>query len=156
MPAKQKFSPKARHAARQRVLQALYQWQLTGQAIEIIESQFLVDMNQTDLSFSEEEVQEVILADLPYFKRLLNGITQQVTQLDQLFRKFLDRDINVLDPIELAILRIGCYELNYCPDVPFKVAINEAVELAKKFGAEQSHKYVNGILDKLVQHKRAT
>jgi len=154
MPAKQQFSPKARRAARQRVLQALYQWQLTAQAIEIIESQFLVEMNEIHSPFSDEE-QDITQADIPYFKRLLNGIFQQATQLDQVFKPFLDRDISALDPIELAILRIGSYELNYCPDVPFKVAINESVELAKKFGAEQSHKYVNGILDKLAQHKQA-
>ncbi|GEM_PF-48996 len=153
MPAKQSFSPKARRAARQRVLQALYQWQLTGQAIEIIESQFLVEMNEIGSPFSDEE-QDINQADIPYFKRLLNGISQQTIQLEQMFIRFLDRDITVLDPIELAILRIGSYELIYCPDVPFKVAINEAVELAKKFGAEQSHKYVNGILDKLAQHKQ--
>ena len=61
-----------------------------------------------------------------------------------------------MDPIELAILRIGCYELTYCQDVPFKVVINEAVELAKRFGAEQSHKYINGILDKLAHHQLKT
>ena len=65
---------------------------------------------------------------------------------------FLDRSIIQLDPIELAILRIGCYELIFCSDIPFKVVINEAVELAKQFGAEQSHRYVNGILDKLAHN----
>ena len=153
MPAKQPFSPKARRAARQRVLQALYQWQMTEQAIEIIESQFLVEMKEVDSAFSDDG-EKLNQVDMPYFKRLLSGITQQVIQLEQQFIKFLDRDITALDPIELAILRIGSYELIYCPDVPFKVAINESVELAKKFGAEQSHKYVNGILDQLAQHNQ--
>ncbi|MEN8215446.1 MAG: transcription antitermination factor NusB [Pseudomonadota bacterium] len=138
---KQKFSPKARSKARQRVLQALYQWQLTGQDkdIELILQQFLDD----------EEMRKV---DLSYFDSLLRNIHQVVNKLDTAFAPFLDRSISQLDPIELAILRIGCYELNYCPDLPFKVVINEAVELAKKFGAEKSHKYVNGILDKLARH----
>jgi N utilization substance protein B len=134
MPAKSKFF-QARTAARQRVLQALYQWQLAAQDIQLIESQFLV----------EQDMQNV---DISYFKLLLHGVPQQVAELDKAFAPFLDRDTVRLDPIELAILRIGCYELKNCPKVPFKVVINEAVELAKKFGAEQSHKYVNGVLDK--------
>ncbi len=136
MSATSKFSPKARTAARQRVLQALYQWHLTGQDIQTIEAQFLEEpgMRKTDLS---------------YFKKLLHHIPQQVNKLDTALTPFLDRTLNQLDPVELAILRIGCYELKFCLDIPFKVVINEAVELAKKFGAEQSHKYINGILDKL-------
>jgi len=137
---KQKFSPKARSAARQRVLQALYQWQLTQQDIQLIDTQFL-------------EEQEMGQVDIPYFKKLLHDIPQQLDKLDTAFTPFLDRSITQLDPVELTILRIGCYELNYCPNIPFKVVINEAVELAKKFGAEKSHKYVNGILDKLVHCK---
>lgn len=124
----------ARTMARQRVLQALYQWQMTQQNLQIIEKQFL----------EEQDMRQV---DVPYFKILLHGIPQQLNKVDTAFAKFLDRDITKLDPIELAILRIGCYELKYCSNIPFKVAINEAVELAKKFGAEQSHKYVNSILD---------
>jgi N utilization substance protein B len=136
MPTKQRFSPKARSAARLRALQALYQWQLSGQDIDLILQQFL----------DEEDMNKV---DIPYFKRLLHGIHQEVRQLDITFSKFLDRGLNQIDPIELAILRIGCYELKQCPDIPFKVVINEGVELAKQFGAEMSHKYINGILDKI-------
>jgi N utilization substance protein B len=137
MPTKPRFSPKARSAARQRALQALYQWQLSGQDIDLILQQFLDD---------EEDMNQV---DVPYFKRLLHGIHEEVKQLDTTFSKFLDRGLSQIDPIELAILRIGCYELKQCPDIPFKVVINEGVELAKQFGAEMSHKYVNGILDKI-------
>ncbi len=136
MPTKPRFSPKARSAARSRALQALYQWQLSGQNIDLILQQFL----------DEEDMNKV---DIPYFKRLLYGIHQEVNQLDIIFSPFLDRDLNQIDPIELAILRIGCYELKQCPDIPFKVVINEGVELAKQFGADKSHKYVNGILDKI-------
>ncbi|KHD07181.1 hypothetical protein PN36_04595 [Candidatus Thiomargarita nelsonii] len=135
-----KFSPKARSAARQRVLQALYQWQLTQQDIQLINTQFL-------------EEQEMGKVDIPYFKKLLHDIPQQLEQLDSAFSPFLDRSLTQLDPVELTILRIGCYELTYCPNIPFKVVINEAVELAKKFGAEKSHKYINGILDKLAKQK---
>lgn len=138
----QKFSPQARSAARQRVLQALYQWQMTGQNIATIENQFL----------DEEDMRR---ADIPYFQQLLHDIPAYVDTLDNLFSQLLDRKVVHLDPIELAILRIGCYELRYCPDIPWRVAINESVELAKKFGAEQSHKYVNGILDKVAHNLQA-
>lgn len=143
MQTKQKFSPQARTIARQRVLQALYQWQMTGQPTAVIEAQFL----------SEQDMSK---ADVPYFQRLLQGIAQQVEQLDAAIAPPLDRRIEQLDPVELAILRLGCYELLYCPDIPFRVVINEAVELAKKFGANKSHKYINGILDKLAHQLQAT
>ncbi|RKZ72621.1 MAG: transcription antitermination factor NusB [Candidatus Parabeggiatoa sp. nov. 1] len=146
MPAKPHFSPKARTAARQRVLQALYQWQLTGQDTQIIESQFL---DGKDRLLDEPGMSQT---DIPYFNKLLHGISQQVNQLDMAFAPFLDRTPAQVDQIERAILRIGCYELKHCPDIPFKVVINEAVELAKKFGAEHSHKYVNSILDKTARH----
>ncbi len=135
-----KFSPSARSAARQRVLQALYQWQLTKQPTQVIESQFLEEQNMRKV-------------DVPYFQKLLHDIPKYTDQLDDTFAPLLDRQITQLDPIELAILRIGCYELTHCQEIPFKVVINEAVELAKKFGAEQSHKYINSILDKLVHHR---
>jgi len=128
-----------RRTARQRVLQALYQWQLTEQDILAVEKQFL----------SEQNMQKM---DTPHFQTLLRGISQQIKPLEMTFTPFLDRSIVQLDPIELAILRIGCYELLYCPDVPWRTAINEAVDLAKMFGATESHKYVNGILDKVAHN----
>jgi N utilization substance protein B len=134
----QKFSRKARTAARQRALQALYQWHLTAQPIQLIEHQFLAEQN----------MQKV---DMSYFQRLLRGIPKHVDQFDRILSPLLDRQLSQLDPIEHVILHIGCYELFYCADIPFRVAINEAVELAKTFGAEASHKYVNGILDKVSQ-----
>jgi N utilization substance protein B len=150
----QRFSPKARSAARKRVLQALYQWQLTGQDIQLIESQFLAEQTlENDQAIENEPDTENELdmrqVDIPYFQRLLQGIAQLVEQLDTAFAPFLDRSSSQLDPIELAILRIGSYELTHCPDIPFKVVISEAIELAKQFGATQSYKYVNGILDRL-------
>jgi transcription antitermination protein NusB len=160
MPAKRKtFSPKARHIARQRVLQALYQWQLTKQEIQFIESQFLEEstFSKTQDSLDEPDLSEepdMQQADISYFKKLLHSIPQKISELDKLFTPFLDRKITQLDPVELAILRIGCYELIYCSDIPFKVVINEGVELAKLFGAEQSHKYINGVLDKLAHSQQ--
>ena len=136
--AKKCFS--ARTNARQRALQALYQWQITKQNIQLIESQF----------FEEEDMTKV---DMAYFKKLLHEIPKELKNIDASFVGFLDREISQLDLIELVILRIGSYELKYCPDVPFKVVINESVELAKRFGAEKSHKYVNSILDKLANNK---
>lgn len=136
--AKNFFS--ARTNARQRALQALYQWELTQQTLKLIENQF----------FQEEDMSKV---DEDYFKKLLHEIPKELKNLDSSFVGFLDRDISQLDLIELVILRIGSYELKYCPDVPFKVVINESVELAKIFGAEQSHKYVNSVLDKLAKKK---
>jgi N utilization substance protein B len=134
---RRKISPGARSVARQRALQALYQWQFTQQELALIESQFL-----------EETKMEMHKVDLAYFKKLLYEIPKNIAQLDASFSPLLDREITQLDPIELTILRIGCYELTFGKDIPFKVVINEAIELAKQFGAEQSHKYVNSILDK--------
>jgi N utilization substance protein B len=135
----QKFSRKARTAARQRALQALYQWQLTAQPIAMIEGQFLAEQN----------MQKV---DMSYFQRLLRSVPKYAAQFNEILSPLLDRELSQLDPIEHVILYIGCYELIYCSDIPFRVAINESVELAKTFGAEASHKYINGILDK-VSHK---
>ena len=131
-----KISPKARTKARERALQALYQWHFTGQSVQEIEEQFLMEQNMSK-------------ADIPYFQKLLHGVPEQLNELDKGFGRFLDRPLPQIDPIELAILRIGCYELTFCPEVPYSVVIDEAIELAKKFGAEKSHKYVNGVLDKL-------
>lgn len=128
----------SRRMARQRALQALYQWQLTAQDVHSIEAQFLDATNTQKM-------------DVSHFQALLRGIVQHLEAVDTAFIAFLDREVAYVDPVELAALRIGCYELNYCPDVPWRTAINEAVELAKLFGAAESHKYVNGILDKVAR-----
>jgi len=127
--------PNPRTLARQRALQALYQWRLGSQSLVLIEEQF----------FAEEDMQGV---DLPYFQQLLHQIPKQAKELDEKLEPLLDRPLRRLDPVEHAALHIGLYELQACLEVPWKVVINEAVELAKRFGAEQSHKYINGILDK--------
>jgi len=137
-PKVKKKSVSARSRARQRVLQALYQWQMAKQDILKIEIQFM----------QEQDMKRV---DKAYFKHLLHAIPAKVAQLDLTITPFLDRSLDQLDPIELAILRIGAYELTETDNLPWRVAINEAVELAKRFGAEQSHKYVNGVLDQLAK-----
>ncbi|MGH8475413.1 MAG: transcription antitermination factor NusB [Methylococcales bacterium] len=131
----------ARTNARQSAVQALYQWQMTGQNLNEIEEQFYLDKNFRNVQRS-------------YFKELLHGVPQQLTSLDKALLEFIDRAINEIDPVERAILRIGVYELVNRPDVPYKVIVNEGINLAKRFGATESHKYVNSILDKVAQKQR--
>ncbi|GGO78389.1 N utilization substance protein B [Marinobacterium nitratireducens] len=130
-----------RRAARSYALQAIYQWQLAGQALTEIDAQFRVDNDMRDV-------------DVQMFSELLHGVATRKSELDAAFAPYLDRAVEDLDPIELAILRIGAYELMQRQEVPYRVAINESVELAKVFGATESHRYVNGILDKLAQRVR--
>jgi N utilization substance protein B len=127
-----------RSLARRRVLQALYQWQLAGQDLKQIETQFNEEMDMRQV-------------DLEYFRELLFGIPTKLDELDALLQPAIDRAFATIDPVEKAILRMGAYELNERLDIPLRVVINEAVELAKQFGAEQSHKYINGVLDKVAR-----
>ena len=131
-----------RRSARSFALQALYQWSVAGQSANEIEAQFRVD---NDMSTT----------DIQLFSELLRGVTAASKDLDEAYRPFLDRPLTDLDPVELSVLRIGAYELIHRLQVPYRVAINESVDLAKIFGATESHKYVNGILDKLAQRVRA-
>jgi N utilization substance protein B len=130
---------KARHYA----VQAIYQWQMTGQDIADIDRQFL----------SEQDVNSF---EVPFFRDLLRGVPTHLTELDEHLAPCLDRAIESVDPVERAILRLGAFELLHHPEIPYRVVINEAVELAKVFGAEQGHRYVNGVLDKLARSVRAT
>jgi N utilization substance protein B len=129
---------RARARARRRVLQALYQWQLTGHEPMDIERQFLGDHRLGRM-------------DLVYFSEVFRGVTAQAESLDRVFDAYLDRPARTLDPVELALLRLGSYELSERLDVPYRVCIDQAVELAKSFGAEQSHRYINGVLDRVGQ-----
>lgn len=128
--------------ARSFALQALYQWHMAGSTLSDIEAEFRAgnDMSRTDMKL---------------FSGLLHGVPSQSTELDQAFSPYLDRKLEDLDPIELTVLRMGSYELASMIDVPYKVAINEAVNLAKIFGATESHKYVNGVLDRVARDLRA-
>jgi len=131
-----------RSRARQYALQALYQWQMTGQDISVVEHQFLED-------------EELAKVDVGLFVALLRGVPTRLSHLDAALAALLDRPLEQVDPVERAVLRIGAYELMEHPDIPYRVVINEAVELAKLFGAEQGHRYVNGVLDKLAKRLRS-
>ena len=133
-----KMSPSARRKARKFAVQALYQWQLAGASLMDIELEFREDNDMKSV-------------DVDYFCELLHGVPKQVSRLDECITPLLDRPIEELTSIELAVLRLSTYELLERPDVPFKVVINEGVDLAKTFGATDGHKYVNGILDGLAR-----
>ena len=140
-PAAGRPKASARRKARSLALQALYSWHMADQALSDIEAQF-----RTDNDFSK--------VDSAYFHELLTGVPRNLGEVDNELGAVLDRDIKELDPIELAVLRIGVYELLKRIDVPYRVVINEAIEMAKSFGATDGHKYVNGILDKLAPRLR--
>ncbi len=136
-----KHFTRSRSWARRYAMQALYQWQLTGQEPAVIEAQFQAD-------------QDMSKADVGYFQELLQQVPRRVMALDALLEPFLDRPLQQVDQVELAILRLAGYELAHRPDVPYRVVINEAVEIAKRFGAEQGHRFVNGVLDKAARRLR--
>jgi N utilization substance protein B len=133
---------RARHLARKRAVQALYMWEITGEDVSDIESQFLLEHDMKNV-------------DLKYFKELLHKVPANVVELDEYITPLLDRPFNELDPVECAIMRLGVYEFQHRIDIPYKVVINEAVELAKIFGAEEGHKYVNSILDRVAKKIRS-
>jgi N utilization substance protein B len=137
------FKPTARRKARRLATQALYQQQLAG-----------TEVQQLALDFADQC--QVKAADEVYFKRLIEGVLSAQSQLDQQLIPYLDRPIEQLDPVEKAILRLGAFELKHCLDVPLRVVINESIELAKVFGATDSYKYINGVLDKLALQIRQT
>ncbi|WP_101774861.1 transcription antitermination factor NusB [Pasteurella oralis] len=129
-----KVSPRRR--ARECAVQALYSWYISQNSPAEIELAFVAD-------------QDLKGVDVPYFRQLFRQTVKNVEIIDETMNPYLDRDVNELDPIEKAILRLAVYELKFELDVPYKVVINEAIEVAKVFGAEDSHKYVNGVLDKV-------
>lgn len=145
----------ARHAARELAVQGLYQWQLTGKSITSIEAEFRSQVADDDLEDHENWCKVMEIADLALFHELLNNVARHKSDLDAVIAPLLDRRLEDLDPIELAILRLGSYELSRRMEVPYRVVINEGVELAKSFGATDGHKYVNGILDKLASRLRS-
>ena len=141
--ANAKFSPAARRKARHYGMQALYQWQMTKNPLNEIEAQF-----HTDYDLSK--------VDTEYFHELVHQVPANLSEIETEFNMFLQgRSIDELDPIELSLLRLSSYELLKRIDIPYRVVINESVALAKKFGASESHKYINAVLDKLAQSVRA-
>ncbi|MGL9736430.1 MAG: transcription antitermination factor NusB [Symbiopectobacterium sp.] len=133
----------ARRRARECAVQALYSWQLSKNDIVDIELQFLSEQDGKD-------------ADISYFRELLAGVAMLAAKLDAMMAPYLSRQLEELGQVERAVLRIALFELSKRDDVPYKVAINEAIELAKVFGAEDSHKFVNGVLDKVAPTVRQT
>lgn len=131
----------ARTYARRIALQALYQWQMTHDNLSEIERQFL-------------EEREVGKADLSYFSELLHRIPAQLDRIDTLLTEFAERKLTDLDPVERAIVRISTYELLYKPEIPYRVVLNEGINLSKAFGATESHKYVNSLLDRIAHKTR--
>ena len=132
--------PPLRHNARRYAAQALYQWHFVqGEAPRMIQE------------FIEDHVMED--TDIAYFQTLVAGVIKHVALVDQAMQIHLDRKITALNPVELAILRLAIYEFMHCPDVPYKVVINEALELTKEFGSEAGYKYVNGVLDAFKGHR---
>ncbi len=130
-----------RRRARSLALQALYQWALTGHSASEIDAQFHAETNMDRV-------------DVEYFQQLLRHVISHSTEMDASFSGLLDRPLRDLDPVTLSILRIGVFELDQRLDVPYKVVINEGINLAKKFGPAESARFVNGVLDKLAVRMR--
>ncbi|QCX47727.1 transcription antitermination factor NusB [Ralstonia pseudosolanacearum] len=142
-PAKPKAPPKsARRRARELALQGLYQWLLNRNDPGVVEAHL-------------HDAQGFNKADRAHFDALLHGAIREEATLTESFTPFLDRPVAELSPVERAALLVGAYELVHCVDIPYKVVINEAVELAKTFGGVEGYKYVNGVLDKLAAQVRA-
>ncbi len=131
-----------RRRARHYALQALYQWTMTQNSLVDIEAEFRIDNDFTHV-------------DGEYFHVVINGVASSVSELEALLAPRLDRALEDLDPIERNLLRLGTFELRERIDVPYKVVINEAVALAKKFGATDSYRYINGVLDQIARELRA-
>ncbi|MBA3660135.1 MAG: transcription antitermination factor NusB [Gammaproteobacteria bacterium] len=140
-PERKTINPIARHNARRYALQAMYQRQLASTPLADLEAEFLTYHIDKKL-------------DLEYFKELLHGIPLHQKELDREMQPFLERSLQDIDPIELNVLRIAIYELMKRPDVPYRVIINEALELTKKFGSIEGYKFVNGILDRVARKLR--
>ena len=131
-----------RTQSRRVAVQALYQWQMTNDEVPVIIKQFNEDGLLEGLEFE-------------LFNELLTAVSGSSESLDALYADYLDRSVARIDPVERAIMRMGAYELQSKIEIPYKVIINESVELAKRFGAEESHKYINGILDNVAKQLRA-
>jgi N utilization substance protein B len=132
---------RAKQRARKLVVQALYQWAMSQTPPYDIEAEFraIHTMNKVDVA---------------YFSRLLQGVVKNVTQIDTAFIPHLDRELSLLNPVELAILRLGAFELIFCIEIPYRVVLDESVSLARHFGSQDGYKYVNGVLNKMAQGVR--
>jgi len=139
MSGQHSFEPRSR--ARRRALQAIYQWQITGQDASEILAQF-------------RAVQDMAGVDIEHFEALVRGVSSGQEGLDDELQPFLDRPFSQVDLMEQVVLRIGAFELLNCPDQPFRVVVDECVDLAHRFGSEQGLTYVNAVLDKAARSWR--
>lgn len=137
----EKQSINGKRRARKLALQALYQWFMSGHELCEIEAQFRVANNMHKV-------------DTDYFCRILQGVPKNLATLEDSFTPFLDRPIEGLTPIELSVLRLGAFELFFCPEIPYRVVLNESISLAKQFGSQDGHRYVNGVLNNVAQQVR--
>ncbi len=140
MNDKARFLKKRKHA-RDKAMQALYQWQMSGEELDWIRDMYV-------------EEQGVATGDPEYFLELLYQVPQNLTAIDTAWQAFTDRSRDQLDPIETSILRIATWELMSHAEIPWRAVINEAVKLAKSYGADDGHKFVNGVLDPLARELR--
>ena len=131
----------SRRRSREFALQGLYQWLIAGS-------------DAAEIDAHVRELEGFKLADSAHFDALLHGCLAEASALDAVLARHVDRKTTELSPIEHGVLMIGAYELQHCIDIPYRVAINEAVELAKSFGGTDGHKYVNGVLDKVAADLR--
>jgi transcription antitermination protein NusB len=132
----------ARHRARELALQAIYQWRMSGG-------------DHLEIEKTTRAEKSLGRYDVELFSQLLRGVVDHNEALVEVLTPHLDRDMNELSPIEFSVLLLGAFELSRHPEIPYRVAINEAVELAKTFGGTDGHKFVNGVLDKLAAQVRA-
>jgi N utilization substance protein B len=144
-PARAGNPRSARRRAREAALQGLYQWLVGGQDLAAIEGHFMEHEEFADIEAR---------TDMRHYREVLQGCIEQAEALRGRFAPFLDRPVAELSPVEHGILLIGAYELMHRAEIPYRVVINEAVELAKSFGGTEGFRYVNGVLDKLAQQLR--
>ncbi len=137
----EKEAIRGKRRARKLALQALYQWHMSGHETVEVEAQFRAVTNMTKV-------------DSEYFCRLLHGVPQHLLKLETTISPFLDRPIEGLNPIELTILRLSVFELFYCPEVPYRVVLDESISLAREFGSQDGHRYVNGVLNGVARQVR--
>jgi len=132
------LKPSPRRKARELAVQATYSWQISQNTVNDIEVNFIADNSKRRF-------------DIEYFQLLLRGVTSNISEIDDAISPYVDRPLDDIDHVEKAILRVAVFELKSCTDVPYRVVINEAIELAKSFAADDSHKFINGVLDKTVK-----
>ncbi len=133
----------ARRRSRRVIIQLLYQWHLTQDSVSTLVEQFLPEL-------------EAKSADKDYFDRVVVEMFPLISALDEKLSGYLSRDTNELSLGRKAVFRLGAVELDHCVDVPYQAVINEAVELNKRYGTKEGHRFENGVLDKFAQESRAT